>query len=1053
MPQTQTVRQDITVGQDLRVDIELSLPELSTPANEATPVLRPQESTAIEVSIKACGSQNDNETCALKADEAVEFTVMAIDKAILELVPHGLRDVAADYVFNLGLSFDVASSSDILHAPGAITGLVEKFVREQEENPWASIDSELLTPGSGYFGYYDDVYDSYDYFDDELAEFGTGAVAFAVASGGAAAESATVAKSVARTAPAPPPFAPAPSADAEVESAGASGGAGAALRSQADFMATPLFVTVNATDNGSGAVNFTAPDNLGTFVVRAYAATDKARFGSVETEVIVRRKLSLTPSAPRIVRVGDAFEAGVIVTISGGSVSDVPITMDLKLEDKSQELLSLTTESERQIVTDADGQAEVRFGLQAEALGEAKFIISAGDGSGSGDALELELPILGLQDPVTVATSFAIQAAENETATAVEGLDLPAALPGTGGIELQAGVGRLPAVLANARQIMEANVNHTCPHDGSLELVHTVVPAALQMYSLYTPDEDEEQDRATEALLATSGANFSLALQNLAVDNLTHSEFGLRWWIACPPLRPRMGPLRSASIYLNAHAVWLLDSLQDLLESTDQQVFLEGAGALRKLSDEHWRPALATQLVRDAQESRSRRFFPGPIRLSTVALARLGLGRDWAPPEGTEPQIVDDISMERLDREFGKLDMESRAYVALIHLRNQSEAGDELVARAIDEWTSNFRVGGRTAYIATCNGCATPMGLKGNALVLLTMTRAGQAVGPFREKLANYVASPPAGRYAYFADYIEKIVAMLALGEYDLARGSADPDLGLVVTSGDVELLQAEFTSPQSPMVVTGTSWSVLNQPPAPLEFSVDGKGEVTIAALLNFVPAEPLPFPTYRGIYVEQAIQLVNGSSQFDEPMGAPLSTVPLGSIVIVTIQITTPDALDATTVRILMPGGLEPVDPNIEGDSFGVCALPFFGVFSSFPYFNCPDQETLPSVVTFRYNRLRAGTHVMRVRAVAATPGVFGLPPTAAFVNSQPELMGLSPAGSFEVCDGEGCEAVPLGPARTPKACPQDCNNNGLCDLDKGTCLCFEGFTGDACGAFVET
>ena len=83
------------------------------------------------------------------------------------------------------------------------------------------------------------------------------------------------------------------------------------------------------------------------------------------------------------------------------------------------------------------------------------------------------------------------------------------------------------------------------------------------------------------------------------------------------------------------------------------------------------------------------------------------------------------------------------------------------------------------------------------------------------------------------------------------------------------------------------TPWSELDDPPEPLEFLVSGKGEVTLAALLNFVPAEPLPFPTYRGIYVEQTIQLVNQSSQFDEPMGVPLEAVPLGSIVIITVQV----------------------------------------------------------------------------------------------------------------------------------------------------------------------
>lgn len=125
------------------MDVQLSLPDLTIPANETTPVLRPQESTMIEVAIKACGSQNENETCALKTNEAVEFTVMVIDKAVLELVPHELRDVAADYAFSLALRWGVASSSSFLKAPGAITELIEKFVHEQEENPWARIDGEV----------------------------------------------------------------------------------------------------------------------------------------------------------------------------------------------------------------------------------------------------------------------------------------------------------------------------------------------------------------------------------------------------------------------------------------------------------------------------------------------------------------------------------------------------------------------------------------------------------------------------------------------------------------------------------------------------------------------------------------------------------------------------------------------------------------------------------------------------------------------------------------------------------------------------------------------
>lgn len=106
--------------------------------------------------------------------------------------------------------------------------------------------------------------------------------------------------------------------------------------------------------------------------------SDKGRFGSVQTEVIVRRQISLTPSVPRFVRVGDGFEAGIIVTVSGGSISGVPITVDLEIEEESREIISFQTDTKTKVETNIDGQVEIRFGLKAEALGKAKFIIRAG---------------------------------------------------------------------------------------------------------------------------------------------------------------------------------------------------------------------------------------------------------------------------------------------------------------------------------------------------------------------------------------------------------------------------------------------------------------------------------------------------------------------------------------------------------------------------------------------------------------------------------------------------------------------------------------------------
>ena len=82
-------------------------------------------------------------------------------------------------------------------------------------------------------------------------------------------------------------------------------------------------MVARTSSSGNGSVTFSAPPNFGTFVLRAYAVDGpRALYGSAETELIVRRSLSLTASLPRFSRVGDAFEAGVLVTAAGLAPGD-----------------------------------------------------------------------------------------------------------------------------------------------------------------------------------------------------------------------------------------------------------------------------------------------------------------------------------------------------------------------------------------------------------------------------------------------------------------------------------------------------------------------------------------------------------------------------------------------------------------------------------------------------------------------------------------------------------------------------------------------------------
>ena len=120
--------------------------------------------------------------------------------------------------------------------------------------------------------------------------------------------------------------------------------------------------------------------------------------------------------------------------------------------------------------------------------------------------------------------------------------------------------------------------------------------------------------------------------------------------------------------------------------------------------------------------------------------------------------------------------------------------------------------------------------------------------------------------------------------------------------------------------------------------------------------------------------------------------------------------------------------------------------------PWPVCPEQTTQPAVVTFTFSFMRAGTHTIRFQSIAATPGTFVLPPVKAYVEQQPEIMGLSPAGSFKVCaTADNCDGE-LEPSAAAKSCPKDCNSNGSCNLANGKCLCNRGFSGDDCSKFAD-
>ncbi len=202
---------------------------------------------------------------------------------------------------------------------------------------------------------------------------------------------------------------------------GAEGGGG--IRSQ--FKTTVLFAPAVVTGaDGKAEVEFTLPDNLTTYRIMALAIDRGDRGGKGGSAIQVSKPLLAMPALPRLARVGDTVEAGVVVHAPSGKIKEVQViataTGPLKLQGETRRTLALPEGKPR----------EVRFRYVAEGPGEAvlRFAVSGG---GEQDAVEQRLP-------VRIPTQMEAVALAGETKdVAREGLSTPSGVrPDVGGLEL-----------------------------------------------------------------------------------------------------------------------------------------------------------------------------------------------------------------------------------------------------------------------------------------------------------------------------------------------------------------------------------------------------------------------------------------------------------------------------------------------------------------------------------------------------------------------------------------------------------------------------------------
>ena len=145
-----------------------------------------------------------------------------------------------------------------------------------------------------------------------------------------------------------------------------------------------------------------------------------------------------------------------------------------------------------------------------------------------------------------------------------------------------------------------------------------------------------------------------------------------------------------------------------------------------------------------------------------------------------------------------------------------------------------------------------------------------------------------------------------------------------------------------------------------------------------------------------------------------------------------------------------MEALDPNVDANAdLDESELPVWRWFDSWCWWRCTSftQETRSDQVRFHTAWARAGAHTLSYEAMAVTRGKFVMPPAKASPSLEPEVLGLSKGGEFNVLpSGSSPEVVPVEPPPdAPINCPKECSLRGTKECStEGVCECNDGFGG---------
>jgi hypothetical protein len=634
---------------------------------------------------------------------------------------------------------------------------------------------------------------------------------------------------------------------------GGGGDKGGADMMRKDFRVLAFWLGSVVTDkDGRAVAEVKLPESLTTYRIMAVAGDRASRFGSGSSEIRVNKPLTLKPTYPRFLAVGDRARFGAVVTSQ--LTTSERATVTIRSLDPS--VLAIDGSAEQQLVLTAGGAIEARFEASTKSVGRARVQMTVRAGS-EADSFEDTIPVEILASAETVAAYGAAT-----DAAAHEGLEIPArVVPGFGGLHLEIASTALAGLGEGARYLVE--YPYGCAEQRASRTMAMVLAADLG-HAFNLPGVDHAKIRPD-------------AQQSLRdLERYQCSNGGFAYWPTHCPF---------ASPYLTSYLLHVFKSGVDLKYQVTPDVLRRGYEYLERILaeppplNEGWWPtytawqAFAVKVLIEGgrnQDSNLTRIYGYRDRMPVFALATL---HDALVAKGESVGAR-------------PADLRRRISNAIL-----AEAGAAHVEELRDPyllwlWNSNVR---------------------STAIALASLVKAGGDETQIRPLVRWLLAARKGGRWN---NTQENAWALQALVNYYRQYESVVPDFTASVRLGVEEVMQSEFKGrssqtvaasvPMPQVIAKGAAGTTL-----PLTFERKGAGTLFYSARLKYAADELFHEGLDNGIRIQRSYE------PFDESGTKPPShSFAAGNLVRVTLTLHLTKERRYVAVVDPLPAGFEAVE-----------------------------------------------------------------------------------------------------------------------------------------------